>query len=187
MKNNGKLFVISGPSGVGKGTLIVQLIEQVPDLYLSISATTRSKRLNEKDGVDYYFLTEEEFLKKQKKNEFLEFAKVHGYYYGTFHETVKDKLNNGISVILEIDVQGALEVKKKISEAILIFIMPPSMEELENRLRNRSTETEEALKNRIEIAKEEVGYVYEYKYVIVNDNLYNAACELAEVIKKEKF
>lgn len=187
MKDNGRLFVISGPSGVGKGTLIAQLVEQIPDLYISISATTRSKRLNERDGVDYYFLTEEEFLKKQKKNEFLEFAKVYGYYYGTFYETVKDKLNNGISVILEIDVQGALEVKKKISEAILIFIMPPSTEELENRLRNRSTETEEALRNRVEIAKKEIDYISEYKYVIVNDNLNNAARKLAEVIKKEKF
>ena len=156
----GKLIILSGPSGVGKSTIRTELIKQLPNLWYSISATTRPKRDNEQNGIDYYFLTKEEFVKQIENNNFLEYEEVYkDTYYGTLKQTVFDKLNNNINVILEIDVNGALNIKKNLKEAILIFIEPPSFENLKTRLINRDTESEEKLKERLEKASYELSKI----------------------------
>ncbi|MGN1125610.1 MAG: guanylate kinase, partial [Candidatus Gastranaerophilaceae bacterium] len=150
-----KLFVISGSSGVGKGTIIKRFLEKNPDFKLSISCTTRAKRAGEKHGVNYYYLTREEFKNAVNRGEFLEWAEFSGNCYGTNQKFVQDCLDNDENLLLEIDTQGALQVKEKMQNAVLIFILPPSIEELERRLRGRGTESEEAIQKRLNTVKSE--------------------------------
>ncbi len=182
----GKLIILSGPSGVGKSTIRTELIKQLPNLWYSISATTRPKRDNEQNGIDYYFLTKEEFVKQIENNNFLEYEEVYkDTYYGTLKQTVFDKLNNNINVILEIDVNGALNIKKNLKEAILIFIEPPSFENLKTRLINRDTESEEKLKERLEKASYELSKKHHYDYIVTNDDLTTTISKVKEIIANE--
>lgn len=181
-----KLFVISGSSGVGKGTVIKGLLARNPELELSISYTTRTKREGEVDGVNYFFVTKEEFLQGVKNNEFLEWAKFSGNYYGTKKSFVEKCLNEGKDLILEIETQGAMQIKEKMSEAVLIFIAPPSYEDLEFRLRNRNTESEEAIQKRLDFVKMELKNSEMYDYRIINDQLEDAIIELERIIKTER-
>lgn len=177
-----KLLVISGSSGVGKGTVIKELLKQCPDLNLSISCTTRNKRPGEEDGVNYFFISEDEFKKSVSDNEFLEWAEFSGNFYGTKQSYIKKCLDDNKHVLLEIETQGALQIKAKMPEAVLIFIAPPSFEELETRLRGRHTETEEAIQKRLNFVKFELENSKKYDYIIVNDTINNAVNKIIEII-----
>ncbi|MBO5948126.1 guanylate kinase [bacterium] len=179
----GKLFVISGSSGVGKGTLISLLLKNNSNIMLSISHTTRSPRQGEVDGVNYFFRTKEEFQKSIEENAFLEWAQYSDNFYGTKRKFVERKLNEGFDLILEIDTQGALKVKEQMPDAILIFILPPSLKDLENRLRGRKTETEEAIQKRLNFVESEMKNSSLYDYQIVNDDLQMALEKLKGIIK----
>ncbi|MCL6471608.1 MAG: guanylate kinase [Firmicutes bacterium] len=185
MDTDPKVFVISGPSGAGKGTLTEILLKRVPFLTRSVSATTRRPRPGEKDGLDYYFMTEEEFKKHIEDGDFLEWAIVHSNYYGTLKSVVEKELSAGKSVVMVIDVQGAASVKRQMPEAVLIFIEPPSIEELARRLARRSTETEAELAERIKNAEQEMRLAKNYDYVVINDDMEKAAGELVEIVKAE--
>ena len=182
--SKGKLFVISGPSGAGKGTLREKALSDIQNLVYSISCTTRKPREGEIDGVQYRFITHEKFKKDIAENLFLEYAHVHADFYGTLKADVLRELDAGKNVLLEIDVQGALQVREKMPEAVLIFIAPPSIEELEKRLRDRHTETEENLKLRLSNAEKELELKNKYDYVIINDNLETASQEIKDLITK---
>ncbi len=181
-QNKTKLLVISGSSGVGKGTVIKSLLEKCPDLNLSISCTTRNKREGEVHGVNYFYLTQEEFDNAVAQDEFLEWAKFSGNCYGTKKSYIEECLANQKNVLLEIDTQGALQIKEKMPEALLIFIAPPSLEELEARLRGRHTETEEAIQKRLKCVKSELENSKQYDYVIVNDKVENAVEKILKII-----
>ncbi|MBU5454013.1 guanylate kinase [Caproiciproducens sp. MSJ-32] len=185
-KNKGVLIVISGPSGAGKGTICKKLIEKNKNIYLSVSATTRNPREGEIDGVNYYFLTKEEFERKVKENGFIEYAEVHGNFYGTPRVNVNKMLEEGKDVILEIDIQGALQVKENFKEGVFIFILPPSMEELKRRIIKRGSETEESLMTRFKNAYKEINYVSKYNYAVVNDTLELAVSKVEAIIAAEK-
>lgn len=178
----GKLFVISGSSGVGKGTVIKEFLRRNPEFKLSVSCTTRNPREGEVDGVNYFFLTRDEFKKCIDNGEFLEWAEFSGNMYGTKREYVERKLSEGKNLVLEIDTQGALNVKSIIKDAQLIFILPPSLEELEARLRGRHTETEEAIQKRLETVKFEMKNSEKFDYKIVNDSIDNAVIELERIL-----
>ena len=178
----GKLFVLSGPSGVGKGTLRLQALKDVPNLKYSVSCTTRKPRDGETDGVEYRFISHEKFIEGIEQGLFLEYAHVHEDFYGTLKQDVMKELEAGHDVLLEIDVQGALQVKEKMPEAVLLFVAPPSPEELERRLRDRHTESEGSLKVRLSNAIKELELKDRYDYVIVNDNLDAACCELRKIM-----
>ncbi len=186
-----KLVVISGPSGAGKGTVVKELLniyekKQEP-LYLSVSATTRSPREGEIDGVNYYFITEEEFEQKILENDFLEYNKYGtGKYYGTLKSQVFTYLNKGYDVILEIDINGYKQIINNYKDAIGIFIMPPSLEVLEQRLRDRKTETEENIQKRLKTAREELENIDLYPYIVINQDgkVKEAAFEVYNIIKK---
>ncbi|MFA6988600.1 MAG: guanylate kinase [Candidatus Gastranaerophilaceae bacterium] len=182
MDKRGILFVIAGPSGVGKGTLVKMLLEKHPEIKLSISATTRKPRKGEIDGVHYFFISKEKFLEKIGKEEFIEWAEFSGNYYGTYFKTVEDSLNSGRDIILEIEVQGAKQIKEKLSQSKLIFILPPSKEELKNRLIGRNSETEEAIKNRLAQVEREYKEAEKFDFKVVNDNLETALVALEELI-----
>lgn len=182
----GKLFVISGPSGVGKGTLVKKLLEDNKDLYLSVSATTRNPREGEIDGINYYFKTAEEFQAMVSNGEFLEWASFCKNSYGTPKGPVCDMLEIGKDVILEIEIQGAMQVKKNMPECVLMFIAPPSLEELKSRLKGRGTETEDVINLRIETATKELKVAKEYDYIVVNDNIDKATDDILSVIKAER-
>lgn len=184
MKANGKLFVISGSSGVGKGTLLKELLYQHPDLKLSISATTRKPRPGEIDGVNYFFTKKEDFEVAVKNGEFLEWAEFNGNYYGTKEAYVRKKLDEGKNLILEIETRGALQIKEKLPNSILIFILPPSYEELEHRLRGRNTEDEETIQNRLKEANREIECSKQYDYRVVNDDIKRALSELETIINE---
>lgn len=188
-----KLLVISGPSGVGKGTIVNHLEEMYQEnkkkLYLSISCTTRKPRDGEIDGVNYYFISEKEFKKRIKNNDFLEYNIYGtGKYYGTPKSTVLKYLKNGYDVILEIDINGYKQIKENFPDTVGIFIMPPDIEELYNRLKNRNTEDEETIKIRIETAKREIKENNIYDYIIVNENgkSMEAAEEIYNIMKEGK-
>ena len=178
----GRLFVLSGPSGAGKGTLREHALADIPNLVYSISCTTRRPRPGELDGREYRFITHEQFTEWVKQGRFLEYAHVHDDMYGTLKADVMRELEAGKNVLLEIDVQGALQVREKIPEAVLVFVDVPSVEELERRLRSRHTETEEALRTRLTNAVKELGLKGEHDRVIVNDDLDSACEELRRVI-----
>ena len=182
----GVLFVFSGPSGVGKGTLKAKLFEEFADrIAYSVSATTRGPREGEVDGKDYFFISRQEFEPRVKNNEFLEHAEFAGNCYGTPRAYVEKLLDSGMNVVLEIDVQGALQVMKSMPECVSVFILPPSFEELEHRLRGRGTETEEKVRERLETAKRELPYAPQYDYQIVNGGDIEAAYQrLREVFLK---
>lgn len=186
MKKKGLLVVISGPSGVGKGTVNQALRRNHPELAYSISATTRPPRAGETDGVQYYFLSPETFHQHLVAGDFLESAEVFGNCYGTLRQKVEEKLEQGQDVILEIDTQGALQVKKQAPEALLIFILPPSVEELERRLRGRNTESEEVIQRRLACAKGEMALAQEYHYTVVNYDFNATAQKIYQLILQEK-
>ena len=185
MLEQGLSVVISGPSGAGKGTVIKEILDHNDDICLGVSCTTRPPRPGETDGVHYYFKTRQEFKSMLRNGEFLEFATVFDNYYGTPIFAVDEKRRQGKDVVLEIDVQGALEVRRKVADALLIFIMPPSMEELERRLTGRQTETEEQIKKRFTTAYYEMKFKNQYDYVVVNDTVERAAAEIVDIINKE--
>ena len=182
----GFLLVISGPSGVGKGTVLHDLMNTQKNLVYSVSVTTRKNRPGEIEGVSYFFKSHEEFEKMIEEDKFLEFAKVHDNYYGTPKEFVEEKINEGKIVILEIDVQGALNVKKNIDNGVYIFLAPPSLSELKNRIVNRGTETESDINLRMSNAKKELSYIKNYDYLVVNDHLNSAINLVNEIINAEK-
>jgi len=181
-KNKGKIFAVSAPSGTGKTTIVKRLLNEIPGLVYSVSATTRKKRNNEDSGVDYLFISEQEFLDKIKKDEFVEWEKVYDYYYGTFKYYVDQNINYGKNIIAEVDVKGALSLKKIYPEAILIFIAPPSLDELIDRLMKRQTETETDLQKRIERAKMELSQKDKFDYLIINKDLEKAISETKSLI-----
>ena len=184
--NRGILIVISGPSGAGKGTICKALLEKHNNIFISVSATTRNPRQGEIEGVNYYFLTKEAFEEKVKENGFLEYANVHGNFYGTPKVNVEKMLDEGKDVILEIDIQGALQVKDNFKEGVFIFILPPSMEELKQRIIKRGSETEESLMTRFKNAYKEINYVSKYNYAVVNDKLEVAVSKVESIIAAEK-
>ncbi len=182
-KDKGKLFVISGPSGAGKGTLISQVLKELPDIKVSVSATTRKIRKGEVPGESYHFLTDHEFDQKIRDDEFLEWAKVHSSRYGTLKKWVRDLLEKGKNLILELDVQGALSVKEKIPSSILIFILPPSDSELIKRLQKRETEDKGEINLRLKTAQNELKLQDIYDYKIINDDLDRAKNELISIMR----
>ena len=181
----GNLFVISGPSGAGKGTLVARLVAEVPDAWLSVSATTRKPRTGEQHGVNYFFLTRPDFMNLVDDGGFLEWAEYAGNCYGTPLESVQRMIDEGKQVILEIDVQGAFQVRDRLPEAKLVFIEPPSFEELERRLRSRGTEDEETVLRRLEAAKVELSRKKEYDMQLVNDDLETAVQELVAYVNEQ--
>ena len=181
-KTKGKIIILSAPSGAGKGTLINRLLELCPDLVFSISATTRPPRDGEIEGVSYYFVTRDEFLKMVTGGGLLEYAEYVGEYYGTPKKPVYESLENGKNVLLDIEVLGALQVKAKEPEAVTIFIAPPDMRELERRLRGRGTDSEKNLAARLERAQIEMREKDRYDYVVVNDMVSRAADEILSII-----
>ncbi len=185
-KQKGILFIISGPSGAGKSTVRKEVFKKIPDLVYSISCTTRKKRPGEIDGVDYRFISKEKFFEYVKQNRFLEWAQVHGNYYGTLKEDVEKELKKGNDVVLEIDVQGAEQVKSIFPDSVLIFIMPPSFKELEERLKKRGTEDEKDLQKRLENSKIEMKHVDMYDYAVINDDLNKAVNQVINIIQTER-
>ena len=182
----GLLIVFSGPSGVGKDTILKKLTEIDSNIKLSISATTRQKRDYEIDGKDYYFLTEDEFLKKVSENKMLEYAKYCSNFYGTPSEPIENWLNDGFDVILEIEVEGGQKVIRENENAVSIFVMPPSFEKLKERLENRKTDSKEVILGRLERAKEEIKASSKYNYVVINDDIDICLQDIKAIIKAEK-
>lgn len=180
----GRLFVLSGPAGVGKGTILAEVFKQVSGLVYSVSCTTREPRPGEADGRDYYFMSEKEFLDMADEGQFLEWARVHGNCYGTRRDTVDRYLNQGVDVLLEIDVQGAMQVKEKMPEAVMVFIEPPDFGELVARLKTRGTETPEQLEIRMANARKELAAADKYEHRIVNDKINEAVRDFVEIIQK---
>jgi guanylate kinase len=185
MKHKGLLIVLSGPSGCGKGTMVAEILKR-GDCAVSVSATTRAPREGEENHVHYHFLTREEFEQRIAENGLLEYAEYCGNYYGTPREEVNQMLAAGKHVILEIEVQGALQIRERCPEAVLVFTVPPSLEELERRLHKRGTETEDVIAKRIARAKEELPLAEKYDYIIVNDALEDAVADFGTVIRAEQ-
>lgn len=186
MNNKGILIVLSGPSGSGKDTILDKLAEKgEPKIQLSISMTTRDSRVGEIDGVHYYFTDRADFEKKIADNEILEYAEYSGNYYGTPKAPVDKWLNEGKTVILKIEVKGAEKIRQMYPDVVSIFLMPPSMQILEDRLRNRESETEDSLKSRLSIARDEIARSEEYNYIVVNDVVDEAVNDIASIIKAE--
>lgn len=180
------LYVISGPSGVGKTSIIEGVMNKVRNVVFSVSCTTRPKRPNEVEGRDYFFVDERTFLDMVKKDEFLEWAIVHGHYYGTPRKFVEDKIKSNVNVILDIDVQGAMTVMKKVRDAVFVFIAPPSFDELKKRLLKRGTEKEEDMVKRLEDAKKELEQIPKFQYLIVNVDLQESIEQLTSIIVAEQ-
>ncbi|MBC7104802.1 MAG: guanylate kinase [Firmicutes bacterium] len=182
----GLLLVVSGPSGAGKGTVCRLLRAREPQLWYSISATTRPPRRGEVAGRDYLFVSKEEFEDLIARGAFLEWARVYGHYYGTPRAPVEAALQEGKDVLLEIDTQGALQVKNKYPAAILVFLLPPSLSELQARITRRGTDTEEAIRARLEAASAELAYIYAYDYAVTNDDVEEAVRKIQAIMVAEK-
>ncbi len=190
MQKEGILLVVSGPAGSGKGTIVGHLLNKYPDAYVySVSATTRPPRVMEQDGVQYYFLSKEAFEERIEQGQMLEYAQYCGNYYGTPKQAIVEQLSQGKNVILEIEVQGALNVKHIMPEALLVMVLPPDFTTLEKRLRGRGTNTEEDIQNRLRRSREELKVLDQYDYVIVNDDgkSEEAAETLAQIVKNERY
>lgn len=182
----GFLLVISGPSGSGKGTVCKEVLEQNEDVVFSISSTTRRPRVGEVDGVNYFFWDMAKFQDTIKNNGFLEYAQVHNNYYGTPKDFVLEEIDKGEIVLLEIDVQGALQIKKNYKNVVFVFLLPPTMNELKNRIIKRGTETEEDINRRFKNAFEELNFVGEYDYFVINDRIEEAVKNINHIIQAEK-
>jgi len=183
---SGKLFVITAPSGAGKTSLIEAVMREDPSLKISISYTTRQPRKGEQDGVDYHFVDEPTFRQMHERGEFLESAEVHGYHYGTAKRVIGEAMARGEDLILEIDWQGAAQVRRLYSGCIGIFILPPSVEELERRMRARGQDSEAVIQRRVQNAREELSHAGEFKYAIINKDFDTAKQELAAILRKER-
>ena len=183
MKNLNKLIIITGPSGVGKGTVVKELLDKDNDIWLSVSATTRSPRMGEKDGENYYFISSERFKDMISKKEFLEWAQFAGNFYGTPLSTVSEKIEKGYTVLLEIEVEGAKQIKEKFPEALSIFLLPPSKEELEKRIRNRGTEKEDAINRRLSRANYEIASSDKFDFVLTNHEVSETVKGILKIIK----
>ena len=179
------LFVISGPSGCGKSTLVRHTLDELDNVEFSVSYTTREKRETEKEGKDYFFISQEEFKKLIQKDKLVEWAVVHGNYYGTPVRELEKK-SGGEDLILDIDVQGAMQIKEKVKKAVFVFIFPPLFPELKRRLEQRGQERKESIKRRLEVAKREIRQYYQFDYIIINDRLDKAAEELKAVILNQR-
>lgn len=186
MSDEGILFVVSAPAGCGKDTILNELFKRVDSVGYAVSATTRAPREGEVDGVHYCFLTREQFEQKIAENEVLEYTEYCGNYYGTLRKSVEGLISQGKDAILKIEVEGAMNIRNKFPEACLVFILPPSWEILEYRLRNRGTETEDKIRERIAQARTELDFARNYDYLIVNDELETAVDDLACVLRAEK-
>ena len=182
----GILFIITGPSGAGKTSILKRVMREVENLEFSVSYTTRPRRPGEVDGRDYFFVDEKRFKKMVEEGEFLEWAIVHGYYYGTSKNFVNERLERNVDLLLDIDVQGALNVKRMDLDMVSVFIAPPSLEDLERRLRKRGTDSEYDLKKRLEDAKWELSKISEFEYLIVNDFLEKSVEKLKSIITAER-
>ena len=178
--------MVTGPSGVGKGTLIKKLLERVPDLELSVSATTRPPRPGERDGIDYHFLSEQEFERLLAEDQFMEHANYSGHRYGTLVSEVEPRLERGAGVVLEIEVQGARQIRARMPDAVLVFVAPPSPEALRERLEKRGTDSEEEIERRLRVASDELAAQSEFRHVILNDDLERASEELAALVRAER-
>ncbi len=187
MNKKGQLIIISGPSGCGKGSVINKLLEEDKNIILSISMTTRDKRFNEIDGKDYLFVSRDVFMSKISKNEFIEYAKYCNHFYGTPKEFIQKNINLGKTVILEIEVNGALQIKKNFFGATFIFFMPPSLKVLEDRLINRNTETLEKITSRLKTAIEEIKISHNYDFVLTIDTVDNSCYNLLSIINSLNF
>ncbi len=182
----GLLVVISGPSGAGKGTLCQKLLERFPRMGFAVSATTRKPRAGEVDSRHYYFLDEEEFKRKIEAGEFLEWARVYGNYYGTPRREVEERLQAGQDVLLDIDAQGALQVRGRYPDGVFLFVMAPSLEDLERRLRQRGTDSDETIQYRLREAVQQIEYIGNYDYLVINSDLQEAVETIASIVVAEK-
>lgn len=186
MKISAILFIFASPSGAGKTSLCRELVKSFPNLHHSVSCTTRLPRLDEQDGVDYHFLSEEKFQEMVEKEKFAEWALVHGYRYGSLVEVVESSRKQGADLVFTLDVQGAARLKEKYPEAILIFILPPSLEALQKRMEKRGSESPDEIRRRFEIARKEIAQKHKYDYIVVNDDFKGALEKLRSIIIAER-
>ena len=183
MKNQKKLIILTGPSGVGKGTVVKEILSKDKNIWLSISATTRKPRAGEKEGENYYFLNEEKFKEMIEQNLFLEWAQFAGNYYGTPLSSVNEKINKGFTVLLEIEVEGAKQIKEKFPNSLSIFLLPPDKQELERRIRNRGTEKEESIKKRLLRSNYEISVSNQFDFALINNTVYETAKRIIKLIQ----
>lgn len=186
MLQQGVLIVLSGPSGTGKGTICKELLRSYPNLHYSVSATTRTPREGEANGVNYWFITRDEFQTMVENDELLEWAEVYGNFYGTPRRYVQQQLDSGRDVVLEIDIQGAMQIKKKFPQGVFIYVVPPSLEELADRIYKRGTDSQETIKKRLSCASIELASAFNYHYVIVNDSVEAAVTKVEAIVTAER-